>query len=479
MGTREGLNDRFGARGVPLASDYEHENSREIERDIQRTRGAMDETIDELVARLQPSEIARGVWTYFKSSSRSASSGPSTTERVSHAASRVGERASDVGSAISHGVRSGGESVAEGVHEGTDLLVRCVRRNPIPSAMVGAGLVYFLVNEFLLSDDQGERRRRDDFDTPLIGAQPVTMDIHEDVYLESELMMSDTPQGIVLPPGSDIDSPHYPLEGADGATSGQQQSTASRVAGKAASGAAAGASAVSHAAGDASSAVSRAAASAGHAAAGAGRSSWQATSRAASSLGHAAAGAGHYGRDAAHGARESLGHAASATYHGASTVGEATVEGLRTTGRAISSGACHTRDAARDATEQYPLLVGLGCVAAGLMTGFLLPRTRREDEAMGETAEEVRHRGYEMGREAVEHGQEMASATASAVMERAEEEGLTPTQLADRLGNVARKAVESTKEAAREEGLTGEELSREATAVKDQAKETVKKEASM
>lgn len=483
MGTRESLNDRFTGRGASF-SDYDHESSHEIERDIQRTRGAMDQTIDALVARLQPQEIARGVWSYLLSPAYGADGGHS-------GGLRIGERTSWVGSAIghgvAHGVRVGSESIAEGIYtgvcRGSSMLVRFARENPIPSTIMGAGVAYYVADRFLMQHDQEEEHERE---WQRSGAAVYEADV---VRADSGGYAVHTESSIVMPPGSDIESPEYPLEGSDGATSGAGRSAASRLAGTAS----AGASAASHAAGSATSKVSGAVSSAGHAAADAGRSSWESTSRTAgsvasaardtaSSLGHAAADTGRRSRNAVYGgmhaAEESLSHAASATYRRASTLGDATVHGLRSTGQVISSGASHTRDAARDATEQYPLLVGLGCAAVGLMAGFLLPRTRREDEAMGETAEEVRHRGYEMGREAIERGEEMASATASAAMERVEEEGLTPSQLADRLGNVARKAAESTKEAVREEGLTGEELSREATAVKDEAKETVKHEAS-
>lgn len=487
MGTRESLNDRFTARGVHLAADYDHESSQEIERDIQRTRGAMDQTIDELVARLQPREIARGVWSYLLSPSQGADGGRSTGARIGERASWVG---SAVGHGVTHGVRVGSESIAEGVYagvcRGSSMLVRFARQNPIPSAMMGAGLAYYVAERLMPHDRQEEHEWERQttgpvvYETDVVGADVSGYPVHAQ-------------SGIVLPPGSDIDSPDYPLEGVRGSAGGAQQSGASRWAETAAGKASDGTAAARHAAGSATSKVSDTAKSAGHAAADAARSSWESTSRAAesaastaretaSSVGHAASEAGRRSRDAtygaAHGAKESLSHAASASYRSASTAGEATLDGARSAALAIRSGATRARHSAKDATEQHPLLVGLGCAAVGLMAGLLMPRTRREDEAMGETAEEVRHRGYEMGREAVERGQEMASATASAAIERAEEEGLTPTQLADRLGNVARKAVESTKEAVREEGLTGEELTREATAVKDEAKETVKKEAS-
>lgn len=517
MGTRESMNPQPSGSDritrTPVEYSYEHEDSREIHRDIERTRSLMDETIDELAARLQPSELVRGVWTYFRSSASSGSG--RTRERVGRAASSVGhsvssgvrsgvrsgaraggQAASSLGHSVSSGVRSGvrtgGDAVAEGLQEGTEVVVDCIRRNPVPSALVGAGLGYFLYNEFLRDDrrdqDQIERLSMQAYNPEAEGIAQ-DYDCDPTVAEMAELEISRAEPGIVLPAGSDIDSPKYPLEGEAERSRG---SDGPSMASKAAREAGAGASAVSGAARGAASSARHAASSAGQragsAASQAGSSASQAASQAGSSVSHAASQASHaaasagratYG--AVRGTGRSVGSAASATYQGAahqaSSLGDVTAESLRASGRAINSGACYTRDASKEATEQYPLLVGLGCAALGMMAGFLLPRTRREDEAFGETAQDIRDRGYEMGAEAVERGRAVASSTATAAMERAEQEGLTPSAMADHASNVASKVKESAKEAMHEEGLTSEELAQKAEAVKDEAKETAKKEA--
>jgi ElaB/YqjD/DUF883 family membrane-anchored ribosome-binding protein len=60
---------------------------------------------------------------------------------------------------------------------------------------------------------------------------------------------------------------------------------------------------------------------------------------------------------------------------------------------------------------QNPVMVGLVGLAAGLLLGALLPRTRREDETFGQWADEVREQGLryahqmtQRGREALEEG---------------------------------------------------------------------------
>ncbi|GEP08803.1 hypothetical protein [Methylobacterium gnaphalii] len=68
----------------------------------------------------------------------------------------------------------------------------------------------------------------------------------------------------------------------------------------------------------------------------------------------------------------------------------------------------------RNATEAFvsdnPLLVGVVGLAAGLLLGALLPRTRREDEALGPWADEVRDQGLRYAREMTHRGREYVEA---------------------------------------------------------------------
>lgn len=68
----------------------------------------------------------------------------------------------------------------------------------------------------------------------------------------------------------------------------------------------------------------------------------------------------------------------------------------------------------RSATEAFvsdnPLLVGVVGLAAGLLLGALLPRTRREDEALGPWADEVRDHGLRYAREMTHRGREYVEA---------------------------------------------------------------------
>jgi hypothetical protein len=51
-------------------------------------------------------------------------------------------------------------------------------------------------------------------------------------------------------------------------------------------------------------------------------------------------------------------------------------------------------------------MVGLVGLAAGLLLGALLPRTRREDEMFGEWADEVREQGLRYAHEAAQRGRD-------------------------------------------------------------------------
>lgn len=64
----------------------------------------------------------------------------------------------------------------------------------------------------------------------------------------------------------------------------------------------------------------------------------------------------------------------------------------------------HSRNAAEDFVADNPLLVGVVGLAAGLLLGALLPRTRQENEALGPWANEVRDQGYRYARDATRQG---------------------------------------------------------------------------
>ncbi|HEX8418008.1 MAG TPA: hypothetical protein VF641_10445 [Methylobacterium sp.] len=64
------------------------------------------------------------------------------------------------------------------------------------------------------------------------------------------------------------------------------------------------------------------------------------------------------------------------------------------------------KSAVEDFVSENPLLVGVVGVAAGLLLGALLPRTRREDRTVGHWADEVKDTGLRYAREFTERGRE-------------------------------------------------------------------------
>lgn len=66
----------------------------------------------------------------------------------------------------------------------------------------------------------------------------------------------------------------------------------------------------------------------------------------------------------------------------------------------------NARGSVQNYVAENPMVVGLVGLAAGLLIGALLPRTRREDEVFGEWADEVRNQGLRYAREATNMGRE-------------------------------------------------------------------------
>jgi len=76
-------------------------------------------------------------------------------------------------------------------------------------------------------------------------------------------------------------------------------------------------------------------------------------------------------------------------------VGGRSMRGVRTAGTGVQR-----------YVAENPVMVGLIGLAAGLLIGALLPRTRREDEAFGEWADEVREQGLRYAHEMAQRGRE-------------------------------------------------------------------------
>lgn len=142
-------------------------------------------------------------------------------------------------------------------------------------------------------------------------------------------------------------------------------------------------------------------------------------------------------------------------------------------GRQVGSGYESTRDYLTEAIDDNPLVSGVAVLGLGLLVGSLLPSTRLEDEAMGEQADELKTRGVEAGREVLERGQEMAASAGEAAYDEAKRQGLTPSQLAEQ----ARAGIDKLAGAAKENAPAASDLRSKAAAVVERATEAAKESA--
>ena len=187
-------------------------------------------------------------------------------------------------------------------------------------------------------------------------------------------------------------------------------------------------------------------------------------------------------RSAGHAVGETLDHAKEAagdaldtakekladTGHALHEKGEQVVHQIHETGKTALAKARHgiadgyqaSAERFGHAVEEYPLAVGVAFAALGLLAGISLPHTRKEDQWLGEKSDEVIEAAKEKGEQLLESGKAVGSRVLEAVKEGAEDQGLTGSNLAGTLSNLAdkgaqvlEKAKDEAKQAAEEEGL--------------------------
>jgi ElaB/YqjD/DUF883 family membrane-anchored ribosome-binding protein len=117
------------------------------------------------------------------------------------------------------------------------------------------------------------------------------------------------------------------------------------------------------------------------------------------------------------------------------------------------------------AIREYPLAVAIGFAAAGALFGVLLPRTRPEDEFMGEKSDQLLDATKEKGQELLERGKAVAERVGETAMDEARQQGLTPeaatekiSEIAGKVGEIAHKVTEEAGKAAEKENLVPETL---------------------
>lgn len=73
--------------------------------------------------------------------------------------------------------------------------------------------------------------------------------------------------------------------------------------------------------------------------------------------------------------------------------------------------------------DENPIMIGVAGLAAGLLIGSLLPRTRREDELLGRYADDLRREGARYARDVAHQGREAISENLRAIVQPSEPKG--------------------------------------------------------
>ena len=345
----------------------------DIRAGIDQTRAQMDGTLDELTERLKPRHLLDDVLDYFQSRrERGAGDGA----RVKQAAGHARDSAADAGKVV----------------------IRQVKRHPIPALLMGAGLAWLLLE----SDDEKEGY-----------AELYSEDAAEQYYADQGGEYTGTPilEGEESGPAA-VGPESYALPSHYSADGDSEPGRMSHLKEKSA----------------------------------------QMRARAAAKM---------------HRARRRSSERAAQWRERA---GEKGAEWKGQASDAYSQGAEKFKETAHD----YPLAVGAGFLALGVLAGMLLPSTRKENELVGPARDRLVRRTREAADEAIYRGKHVAESVVEAARAEAQEQGLTTEALKEKGAHV----VDSVKSAAREEGLTPEALKRKARAVAAEAKDTAREESS-
>ena len=500
----------------------ESTGSNTIRRDIDRTRAEMDGTLDELGERLRPSnlidDVADTVKGWFGVSSPATATravGTRTVVKVDPDTGRtveVEEPLVDTGDLADTARRIG------------STVVDVVREHPIPTLLAGAGIAYALLEDpakKAARKARGEYQRMTYHESPeprtysgsLVDARtgrPYTADYGAG-YRRGPGGEGVPTGGVSSPGGSSPGGPSA-ADRARGiaSTAGAKASAAGSAVGDAASSAASSvrgaASATGDALGDAATTTGRALGDAGSAVGTAASRTAAAAGDAADAAGSGIAGAAHTVADAAEtawdattgavaGAWNTVAHwgsdAADATGFYARRAGETAEDYYHRTGRTLDQyghaawegtrrGYAVSRERFVDAVDSNPLAVGLGFLAAGVLAGFAIPRTRKENELFGPSRDRIVNEAAEAGGQVWEQTKHAAAETADKVVKEGEhvwddakqalaqsadkalknleQQGLAPADLIEKGAAAIKSGSAAVQKAAEESGLTPQQL---------------------
>jgi len=389
----------------------------EIERDIERERADLAGTIDELQARFTPEAVVREITRYF------------------------GEHGGDMRHAVS----------------------RSAKQNPLGLALTGVGLAWLMFGRSYDPVDHYRARRHDRLDDRTDGYGGIgsgggsytgSLPPARRGGYEPDWMVIDEEEDDSVLYGYPADQQAWMDEASD-----SRSGTGSRMK--------SGASDAAHRAHEAGRSAASRVSGAGHSA--------------ASRVSDAGHGAASRASDAAHRARQGLSDGAGAVSeraarmrerlsHGTEDLSEAArarvmaarhraVSARRKAAAATRSGWRQGRDTAVDLFEDHPLVVGALAIAAGAAIAAALPKTRVEEEWLGDTSDELMDEAERIFLEEREKAGKIASAAVGEAADIVDEKR-------DKVEGAARDAVEGARREATEAGqriasAAGEEAERQ------------------
>lgn len=373
------------------------QNPAEIELEIQRTRARMTEHVDALTWKLSPDNLrARARHKLHETLHETQEA---VVEKVRHTAHEVGDTARQAGSG----------------------LFDTLKANPIPAAMIGAGLAWLVVGS--------RRRSHDELDSG---------DTYGGYYNPRAYVPADTAV-------TGMASQSYGGTAGGGIHASESMSAAGR-SGYAETGASTAGSMSTAGAGPAHGNTMGVGTMSGRmeteseSRSGMGAKAGEVKER----IGETASHAREAVRDRAHAVTDRASHAMSAARSRATDLRYGAADRAR-----------RTRGWAEQQMDENPLVLGAAVLALGAVVGSLVPTTRREDELIGPRRDELMDRARGRMREA----REVLGATARETLESVKEEAgmqketlrSTAEDLSSELKTSAKKVAHDAKETARTE----------------------------
>ena len=126
-------------------------------------------------------------------------------------------------------------------------------------------------------------------------------------------------------------------------------------------------------------------------------------------------------------------------------------ETARNVGHHLADGYRASTEKFTQAADEYPLAIGAAFAALGVLVGLALPRTRKEDELMGEQSDHLVDAAKEKGEQLLETGKAIGERVMEAAKNEAADQGLTGGPLQSEVANLGQKAarvIECVKEEA-------------------------------